>query len=75
MDIVVTCVRLKHHGRGSVGFIPQRPVRLANRPTECAAAHFSRDGKSKVRVAGMQFPGMKKFEKNGKEMLGGIFSG
>ena len=59
----------------SVRFIPQRSVRFANRPSECAAADFSCNGEAKVRVAGAQFLGMKEFEKDGKEVLGGVIAG
>ena len=75
MRIVVAGIRLKNRGRSSVGFIPQRPVRLAIRPAECAAAQFSRDGKAKMRVARSQFFGLKEFEKYGKEMLGRVITG
>ena len=72
MGIVVACIRLNGFGRSGARFIEQRHARLANRPAECAAAHLSRDGKAKVRLAGTQFLGMKVFKKDRKEMLGGV---
>ena len=73
--IPVAYVGFKNGGRCSVRFIPQRSMRLANRPTETASTYLSCDGKSKVRVAGMQFSGMKEFEKDGKEVLGRVIAG
>lgn len=75
MAIVVVCIRFENGGRVSVGFIPQRSVHLAIRPSECASAHLSCDGKAKVRAPGTQFVGMKEFEKDSKEVLGGVIAG
>ena len=73
--IAVAYIRFRDGGRSSVSFIAQRSVRFANRPPERASAYLSCDGEAKVRVAGMQFLGMKEFEKDGKEVLGGVIAG
>ena len=75
VGILVAHIRFKNRGRSSVRLIPQRSVRVANRPPECAPAYLSRDGKPKMRMAGMQFFGMKEFEKDGKKMLRRVIAG
>src|SRR5580658_1268598 len=74
MGAVAAVLDSPGRGRSFLEVIRELQARFANGPAECAAAHLSRDGESKVRATRAEFAGMKEIKKRRKEMLGGVLA-